>query len=148
MRGYFGIGIYHSKIEDNIGTLFRSAKCFGADFIFVIGRRYSPQCSDTCKSYKSVPLFEYKTFDSFMENLPREARLVGIELKDDAKNLGKDFIHPEQAVYLLGAEDYGLPEKVLNECRQVVQIPGLSHCLNVSTAGSIVMYDRLIKQWK
>lgn len=36
-RGYFGIGVYHSKNADNIGTLWRSAAIFGADFIFTNG---------------------------------------------------------------------------------------------------------------
>jgi len=30
-RGYFGIGIYHGKNTDNIGTLWRSASILGTD---------------------------------------------------------------------------------------------------------------------
>lgn len=40
---YFGIGIYHVKNEENIGTLWRSANISGADFIFTIDRRYNGQ---------------------------------------------------------------------------------------------------------
>lgn len=43
-----------------------------------------------------------------------------------------------------GAEEYGLPKEVLEKCHQIVQIPG-SYCLNVATAASIVMYDRINK---
>ena len=32
-RGYFGIGIYASKVSANIGTLWRSADLMGADFM-------------------------------------------------------------------------------------------------------------------
>ena len=75
------------------------------------------------------------------------ARLVCVEINEDAKPL-KEFKHPHQAVYLLGAEDYGIPEKILNE-NIVIQIESPeSHCLNVSTSGSIIMYDRFIKNGK
>ena len=36
-RGYFGIGIYGPKMTKNIGTLWRTADIFGADFMFTIG---------------------------------------------------------------------------------------------------------------
>lgn len=39
-RGYFGIGIYHTKNVLNVGTLWRSAHNFGASFIFTVGMRY------------------------------------------------------------------------------------------------------------
>jgi tRNA(Leu) C34 or U34 (ribose-2'-O)-methylase TrmL len=39
MRGYFGIAFYEPKFIVNIGTAVRSAKCFGASFIAVIGGR-------------------------------------------------------------------------------------------------------------
>ncbi len=35
--GYFGIGIYGPKMTKNIGTLWRTADIFGADFMFTIG---------------------------------------------------------------------------------------------------------------
>ena len=42
-RGFFGIGIFHAKNEENIGTLWRSASILGADFIFTIGKPYRHQ---------------------------------------------------------------------------------------------------------
>lgn len=38
-RGYFGIGIFHGKSSENLGTLWRSAAILGADFIFTIGKQ-------------------------------------------------------------------------------------------------------------
>jgi tRNA G18 (ribose-2'-O)-methylase SpoU len=57
-----------------------------------------------------------------------------------------NFQHPEQAVYLLGAEDYGLPEKIMQKCHQIISIESVRlNCFNVAVAGSIVMYDRYQK---
>lgn len=143
-RGYFGIGIFHGKNSENVGTLWRSAKIFGADFIFTIGKRYQGQCSDTMKTPKHVPLFHYADWDDFFSHVPYNCPVVAVEL-DERSHPIKNYVHPERCIYLLGAEDHGIPPEILSRCREIVQLPG-DFCLNVSTAGSIVMYDRIIKE--
>lgn len=143
--GYFGIGCFNMKNPINYGTLFRTAQLFGADFIFLIGKRFKAQCSDTMKSFKHLPLYEYKTFEDFEKNRPYGGQLVGIELTSEAVPL-TEFKHPKQAVYLLGSEDNGIPEKYLKKCQYVIKIPFRDNSLNVSTSGSIVLYDRLSKK--
>ncbi len=141
-RGYFGIGIYHPKTIENLGTLWRSAHNLGADFIFTIGDRYHKQRSDTTKAYKHIPLWKFDTFEDFKNNLPVEAEMIFIEQTAGARNL-KDVVHPETAVYILGAEDEGVPTELMVGHQKVfIETP---MCLNVAVAGSIVMYDRSIK---
>lgn len=142
-RGYFGIGIEMPKTESNIGTLWRSAAIMGAAFIFTIGRRYKKQASDTMSAWKHIPLFEYQDFDAFLYGLPRASKLIGVELTDDAIPIA-DFVHPERCTYLLGAEDNGLSSRAQRACHEVIILPG-TYCMNVSVAGSIVMYDRMVK---
>jgi tRNA G18 (ribose-2'-O)-methylase SpoU len=143
VRGYFGIGIEHTKTEVNVGTLWRSATAFGADFIFTIGRRYQKQPSDTQKSWKGIPLFHFTDFDDFRAHIPFDCRLVGVEIDPRAHDL-TNFVHPERCIYLLGAEDNGLSKQAMQHCKTLIEIPA-SFCLNVSVAGSIVMYDRIVK---
>ncbi len=142
-RGYFGIGIYNTKTVCNVGTLWRSAHNFGASFIFTIGRRYKKQCSDTTKAFRSIPLFHYGGFAEFRAGLPYDCRLIAIEQSDNSVDI-VGFTHPERCIYLLGAEDYGLPERILLACQGIVHIPTL-RCLNVAVAGSIIMFDRMMK---
>jgi len=143
-RGYFGMGIYHVKNKINIGTLWRSADIFGASFIFTIGKRYKKQGSDTKKTYRHIPLWHFLTYEEFKRYIPYNCQVICIELSDKAISLNQ-FAHPERAIYLLGAEDGGLPIEILKS-HKTIQIPTIkSFCLNVSTAGSIVMYDRLTK---
>lgn len=144
MRGYFGIGIYRSKSGLNIGTLWRSAHIYQASFIFTVGQRYKRQSSDTLKTPLHVPFHELDTFEDLLKLRPWNCELIGVELHPKAKPLPQ-FTHPERAIYLLGAEDNGIPEKVLEQCQRLVQIPhhsGKGLCLNVAVAGSVVMYDR------
>ena len=142
-RGYFGIGVFHGKNEQNIGTLWRSANIMGADFIFTIGKRYQRQCSDTMKTPKHIPLFNYENWEDFKKHIPFDCPVVAIELEENSIPL-EVYHHRERCIYLLGAEDYGLPSEVLARCRETVQLLG-DYCYNVSTAGSIVMYDRAAK---
>lgn len=145
MRGYFGFAIYHAKHDTNVGTLWRSAKTYGAAFIATVGRRYEHQGSDTCKTPRSTPLYHYSDVDDLLAHLPHGCQLVGVELDPRAVPL-HEFRHPHSALYLLGAEDHGLPTDVLDRCHHVVQIatPG-PMSLNVSVAGSLVMNDRYLR---
>lgn len=140
-RGFFGIGIYHTKNAINIGTLWRTANILGAAFVFTVGRRYKSQSSDTMGTTKHVPLFHYQDFDDFKSHLPNGCPIVGVELTDAAIDL-KDFSHPERAVYMLGAEDNGIPLEILARCHSIVRLHG-NHSMNVSVAGSIVLYHRV-----
>jgi tRNA G18 (ribose-2'-O)-methylase SpoU len=144
VNGYFGIGITHAKYEVNLGTLWRSAFSLGASFIFIVGPRFTREASDTTKSWRSIPLFRYQTFDQFYDALPYDCQLIGVELVSGAERL-ETFSHPNRCLYLLGAEDHGIPGQELARCHRVVVLPG-SYCMNVAVAGSIVMYDRLAKR--
>lgn len=143
-RGFFGIGIFHTKSPQNVGTLWRSAHNFGAAFAFTVGKRYQREASDTTKAWRHVPLYHYLDLDDLIEHLPLDCRLVGVELDNRAHSLG-GFVHPERACYLLGAEDHGLNPETLRRCHSLVYVPGAERCLNVSVAGSIVLYDRQAK---
>lgn len=143
MRGFFGIGIYHPKSSDNFGTLFRTAQVLNASFVYLIGARFKKQASDTMKSWRHVPVYEYVSFEQFKQNLPYDCQLVGIEMCEEALMLD-EFSHPERAAYLLGAEDNGLPKSIMDQAHHLVKLPG-ERSLNVSVAGSIVAHDRIAK---
>ena len=137
---YFGIGIQNGKTPENRGVLWRSAQNLGASFIFTIGNRYEKQACDTHNAVKSIPYFHYETFDDFFKNLPKGARIVGVELDNKAEDL-ETFHHPRRCVYLLGAEDHGLSKQAIEKSHFLVKFKS-KLSLNVSVAGSIVMYDR------
>jgi tRNA G18 (ribose-2'-O)-methylase SpoU len=140
MRGYYGIAVYHPKTEVNIGTLWRSAYLYDAAFIATIGRRYSPQASDTTNTDRHIPLYEYTNFEEFLRNRPFGCLIVAVE--QYGSQLG-EFHHPERCIYLLGAEDYGLPQNILAQCDYHIELESPKKIsMNVATAGAIVMYDR------
>lgn len=141
-RGFFAVGVVHSKSSENIGTLLRSAHAFGASLLFTVGRRYKQQRTDTTKAWRHVPLLHVATVAELVEHLPYSTELVGIEIDPRAKPLSL-FIHPERACYLLGAEDHGLNEYDRARCKRIIQVEGADRCLNVAVAGSLVMWHRV-----
>lgn len=142
MNGYCGIGIYYPKNQCNIGGLFRSALAFNSNFVFTIGKKYKRDSSDTPNTIQHIPYFNYTDKEEFLNGIPKGCLPVVIEITDKAWDL-KNFVHPQRAVYILGHEGGGLPKEWLNRF-PVVKI-NTSICLNVCTAGSIILYDRSSK---
>ena len=140
-RGYFAIGIEHGKNTFNVGTLWRSANILGAAYLFTVGRRYKRQSSDTLKTWRHIPLFHYEDLDELSANMPHDCLLVGVEMDPAAVPINRAN-HPERCVYLLGAEDHGLTRDAIARCNRLISLPG-DRSMNVSVAGSIVMYDRI-----
>jgi tRNA G18 (ribose-2'-O)-methylase SpoU len=139
-RGFCAIGIEGPKTEANVGTLWRSAVCLGADFIFTVNHRYQRQASDTVAAWRNIPLFQYEDADDFRQHRPFDVPLIGVELTDEASSLER-FVHPERALYLLGPEDGTLSPKMQRQCQSIVRFQS-SYCLNVASAGTVVLYDR------
>lgn len=142
--GYSGVGILNCRNQINIGLLLRSAAIFGNDFIFTIGDPYSYQKSDVTRSHLNIPTINYESFEQFKKSVHPNCEIVAIEMSKSAEYL-HSFRHPERAMYLLGAEDTGIPEHVLKDCHSVIKLPG-EISLNVGIAGSIVLYDRAVKR--
>jgi len=140
-RGYFGIGVEGISKPMNFGNLSRTAYGFGASFVFTLtpGRRIDAPHSDTTRSQDHMPWYNFDSIDSMQ--LPDGCRLIGVELTDEAIEL-PSFRHPTRAAYVLGPENGSLSPELIERCEFLVKIP-TAFCLNVATAGAIIMYDRV-----
>lgn len=95
------------------------------------------------KGYKSVEICgnEDRPFDAFAG---QDVVPVAIELKEGAECLTQ-FEHPENAVYVFGPEDGSIYSSYIRLCHRFVFIPS-HHCLNLSAAINVVLYDRRMKR--
>ena len=141
-RGYFGIGVEGISKPMNAGNLFRTAHAFGASFVFTVGADYSVRKarSDTSLAPKNIPWYDWKNIEEMQ--LPKGCKIVGVELLDEATDL-PSFFHPISAAYILGRERGSLSPTMQEKCDHFIKIP-TKFCLNVATAGAIVMYDRIV----
>lgn len=142
MRGYFGVGVDGVSKAMNLGNLVRIAHAFGASFFFSVNAqaKYADAESDTSRSYRSMPVYNYLNAGDL--RLPVGCELVGVEITEDAVELPR-FRHPSRAAYVFGAERASMSQAVLDRCAFVVKIP-MRFSINVGMAGAIVLYDRLI----
>lgn len=143
MRGFFGIGAEGISKAMNLGNLLRSAHAFGASFFFTVAadiNERSIRHADTSDAPDHLPVYRFDNVGELL--LPRRCQLVGVELTDDAEEL-PSFYHPAAAAYVVGPERGSLSPEMLARCDRVVKIP-MKFCINVGTAGAIVMYDRLL----
>ncbi len=142
MRGYFAIGVEGVSKAMNAGNLFRSAHAFGARFVFTIAADPGIERShaDTSHAAGSLPWYRYDSVAAL--TLPAGCKLVGVELLDEAVAL-PSFRHPLRAAYVFGPERGSLSPALLARCDHLIRIP-TAFCINLGTAGAVVMYDRLI----
>ncbi len=126
----------------NFGNLMRSAHAFGASFFFTVNAdaaiERSP-VSDTSRSVDHLPYYAWPDVAGMA--LPEGCRIVAVELTQDAVDL-PNFSHPRRAAYVLGPERGSLSQAMLTRCDHIIRIP-TAFCVNVATAGAIVMYDRI-----
>lgn len=145
MRGYFAVGVEGISKPRNVGSLFRSAHAFGASFVFAVAPRVNVReiyQSDTSDTAKHLPMYQYATIEEMQ--MPKDIKLVGVELTDDAIML-PTFRHPERAAYIMGPERGNLSDEMQARCDFILKIP-TSFCINVGIAGAIVMYDRQLSR--
>lgn len=139
-KNFYGLALYNPKTAKNVGSLIRTSHILGVSNIFIIGSRYKVQASDTTNATRTaIPTMHFDRFEEFTK-YRLACPLVGVELTPHATLL-QDFKHPRSCIYILGAEDNGLPVKILNECQHVIKLSG-EMSMNVAVASSIVLYDR------
>jgi len=141
----------------NVGAMFRTADGAGVTKIFLVG--YTPTPIDRFGrvqseiSKTSLGASETVAWESVDTSVAVIAKLqaegftaVAIEQSPAAISL-KDFVVPEQVVYIMGSEVTGVTAETLDAVDQVVDIPmlGAKESLNVSVAAGIVMYHGLVK---
>jgi tRNA G18 (ribose-2'-O)-methylase SpoU len=145
----------------NIGSLARSADCFGISTIYCTG--YTPYIlaspdnrlphirnktiADIHKTAlgaeDSVQIVHNSNLDDLINKLRRNKyTIIALEQSESSIPL-KSFPKVEKLALVLGTETTGLPNTILRLCDKTLEIPmlGKKESLNVSVAGAIAMYQ-------
>jgi len=133
--------IYLDKISDpgNMGTLIRSCAWFGIKNIAL-----SPDCADPYnpKSIRAAMGAHFVVTLNINTNLSifkKTHKIIAAELK--GKN-ASTYAFPDKCVLVLGSEAHGISDRNIDCIEEFIFINkiGSGNSLNVSTAGSILMY--------
>lgn len=132
--------------DDNLAFLIRTAACYGARSIFVIGS-IPPRSVLNPKSGSLYDYIELKSFSNPGEFL-RFSRLHGInlisaEISERAHNLyNYKFNFLQHTAIVLGHETTGIPVEIANNSEHVfIPMPGPGFCLNTSQTGTAMITE-------
>jgi tRNA(Leu) C34 or U34 (ribose-2'-O)-methylase TrmL len=141
-RGFAAIGLDNPKSGVNVGSALRAAGCYGASMVIASGQRsqWRRMPTDTQKEWRRTPFLKVPDLH---DAIPHRCVPVAVDLVDGAVSL-TEYVHPERAFYIFGAEDATLGHRVLSWCRDVVYVP-TSYCMNLAATVNVVLYDRMAK---
>lgn len=144
----FTIAAYNIS-EINLGNLVRTAHCFTVQEIIFIGEK--PRYAGDRGSLVWENLKHINTVDEFLL-YTKDKNLVSVELDPNAIDIREIKCYPDNPIFILGTEiqGNGVPKEIINKSKLIVKIPqfGYVPCLNVATAGAIIMYDWIVKTLK
>ena len=134
------------RVDDNLGYLVRSAACFGAERLYVVG--HVPERSRIKASSGSlidyVEIISFSTPREFIEHTRQQnMQIVAAELVEGSRSLSTyDFDFSGPVVLVVGNEQAGVPVEILNNAHTVhIRMPGVGYCLNTSQTANILLYE-------
>lgn len=142
----FEVCTINFQIEENVAFTLRSAACFGASTVNVIGtvpdHKFLVQRGGTCQDY--VNINQFRNIHDFLEYVRgNNIVLVAAELDDEAISI-HDFEFPtdQRVCVVLGHEIMGVPPEILmNSIKVYIPMPGKGFCLNTSQTGTVFLHE-------
>ena len=136
----------------NVGSIFRTAECFGVSKIFLCGYTATPENPKVCKTAMGTESYigwqKFDSIDKAIEFLKENAvKIYAIETMSNAKNIAEiEFTKP--CALILGNEALGISKEVLKSVDEIVSIPvsGWKNSLNVGVTAAICCYE-ISRQW-
>lgn len=151
-RGEKPVILLLDRITDvrNFGGIARTAECAGIDVIIIPIKHSAKINPDSIKTsagaLHTIPVCKVKNLKRVAKDLKYQGfKIIAATEKADTYYYDADFTEP--TVIIMGAEDTGIAEDLLNITTDQVKIPikGKIESLNVSVAASIFMYE-VVKQ--
>lgn len=136
--------LVNPKYPHNLAAAIRACSCFGVDKLTYTGKRMDIRPNERLpreermKGYSSV---EWKQNDF---PLTGQGTPICVEISEQSQSL-KTFEHPDDAIYVFGPEDGGVPKSFRVNCFRFIHIPAY-HCLNLAAAINVVLAHRFMQR--
>ena len=134
------------RVDDNLGYLVRSAACFGAERLYVVG--HVPERSRIKASSGSlidyVEIIPFATPRDFVDHAKSEGiQIVAAELVQGARPLSSySFSFDSHVCLVVGNEESGVPSEIISNSDVVyIEMPGVGYCLNTAQAANLMLYE-------
>jgi 23S rRNA (guanosine2251-2'-O)-methyltransferase len=143
----------------NVGSIFRSADCFGAEKVYLTGTtprptdRFGRSSSGPQKEIaktalggeKTVPWEYVEKAKEIIKKAKKEGfAIVGIE-QDKAAIPFSVYTKPEKILCIFGNEVEGIPKEILKLCDRIIEIEmkGNKESLNVAVCAGVALFELL-----
>ena len=132
----------------NIGSLFRICDAFGIEKIVFTGdaidipSRKMQKTSRATEKYVSYEIV--KNINQYLAVIKNSHKLIAIEITESSKQVHLyKFQHEKPIALIIGDENYGISEDVLNICNDIIHINmfGNNSSMNVVQATNIILYE-------
>ncbi len=150
---------HNIRSTHNVGAIFRTAEGFGIKKIILSGytpypvvqndsrlphiaQKLTSQIHKTALGAEDLVEFEYHEFPPLKTLQEDGWRIVGLEQANRSVSLAK-YTTPTKIALVLGEEVHGIPDDILTQCEDIVEIPmvGKKESFNVSVAAGIALYQ-------
>lgn len=132
----------------NVGSLFRTADAFGVEKLILCGEHIPLGRKMTKTSRATEKWVDYKISKHIIEELnllkTNGYQLIAIEITKTSKALHfYKFIKNQPVALIIGDENFGVSETVLDLCNDVIHIDmyGQNSSMNVVQATSVTLYE-------
>ncbi len=150
---------HNIRSTHNVGAIFRTAEGFGIHKIILTGYTPYPKLSKdsrlphisekltlqihkTALGAEAIVPFEYQEEPDIAALKLAGYKIVGLEQAETSQLLSS-YKAPEKIALILGEEVHGIPEELLKQCEDIIEIPmkGQKESFNVSVAAGIALYQ-------
>ena len=139
--------LHNIRSAFNVGSIFRTAECFGAQKIYLCGYTPLPTQEKLAKTAMGTDsLVEWEESAKILELISKLKAVgylvVALETTSHAIPLETKFAN-QRVAFVVGNERFGLDAEILELCDEVREIPlrGEKNSLNVGVAVAIAAYE-------
>lgn len=132
--------------DDNLAFLIRTAACYGAKAVYVIGsvppRNFLNPKSGSLYDY--IEISSFKTPSHFLDySRKNNISIVSAELAEGSINLFEySFNFDSETAIVLGHETIGVPTEIIYNSQPIyIPMNGPGFCLNTSQTGTAIMTE-------
>lgn len=136
----------------NVGSIFRSAECFGVSHIYLCGYTPTPENKKVQKTAmgtdEHVKWSTHPSIEQVITELKKDRfTIYALETTTHSIDISKTKFKKKCAL-ILGNEALGISEKTLKFADEIIQIPllGWKNSLNVGVCAAICCYE-ISRQW-
>lgn len=154
---------HNIRSTHNVGAIFRTAEGFGIKKIILSGytpypkiandrrlphisEKLTTQIHKTALGAETIVPFDYQEYPDIEALKTADFQIVGLEQAATSIPL-PDYTAPKKIALILGEEVHGIPEELLSQCEDIIEIPmvGKKESFNVSVAAGIALYQLSLK---